>query len=325
MPSLVLTTHQVSCWKSISFFQKVVPQLKFVISSLPTDFGLIFWAHSICHTWEPTQGASRRVGRGVCLLIGALRMPAVLMGGILAGGLPVESWKQSAGFSNALWYSYLPLSSCPLILQSWLSLLQYCGYSWREMGFSSSFPYSWGSLALFTTHLFSPKRGCHQLVQPCAVSPWGRDRAGWFLSPSPKYPNLVLFFVFAPVECWNSPSGRLDLYEFSLILDGCPSEHSPGFPQLPPRAVGAGSPAPAGSQTAQRSVFLLTDAQLGETPSRSLDIWCLIPQLYRHTFVHKWMLVFGCKKGDRKEEYIMPKWCRHQFELDPLSLSLKCL
>lgn len=143
-----------------------------------------------------------------------------------------------------------------------LNTVGIAGEKWVSPVASHTAGVAWHS---FTTHLFSPKKVCHQLVQPCAVSPWGRDRAGWFLSPSPKHPNLVLFFVFAPMECWNSPSGRLDLYKVSLILDGCPSQHSPGFPQLPPRGVGAGSPAPAGSQTVQRSVFLLPDAQLGDS------------------------------------------------------------
>lgn len=98
-----------------------------------------------------------------------------------------------------------------------------------------------------------------------------------------------------------------------------PSQHFPGAPGPGPRGAGVGSQAPVSSITHMGSVCLLTDAQMGKTPSRLLAVQCWIPQLHRGTFVHWQMSNFRYSKSEENKGCLRPPWCWHH---TPVSCSL---
>lgn len=134
------------------------------------------------------------------------------------------------------------------------------------------------------------KRGRHQLVQPCAVPPWGGAALAKLLLPSSMYPNS---FLFSPVQCWNFPLGRLSFYKVSL--GGClPRSTMSRFPPTQLRARGrfAGFCESCGPQ---QGLWPVTQCAGGQESSQVHRYMVLDPaDPHRGIFVHGRMTIFSC-------------------------------
>lgn len=91
-----------------------------------------------------------------------------------------------------------------------------------------------------------------------------------------------LFFLFlqnsariSPQEIWSSTKPL-------LFVSVCSNQHSPGLPWMQPKEAGAGS------ESCWKTISLLLD--VGETPLRSLSLWCWIPQQQQR---HFYLLIMG--------------------------------
>lgn len=128
---------------------------------------------------------------------------------------------------------------------------------------------------------FSHGRGCHQLVQPCTVSPWGRGRVGKLPVTFSTESNFIYFFCNGVLE---APFGKAGLLQILFHLRM--SAQISTLQVFPNHSQGQLHRLLLFPQTTSRSVCLPPDAQMGETPPRSLGIGLQIHNYHRGTFVH---------------------------------------
>lgn len=154
--------------------------------------------------------------------------------------------------------------------------------------------------------LLFPWGRCHNLFQHSAVSSWyilNFSKVPLTLSNASKFG-----FIFAPMVCWNVLSGLLIFYKFLSSVGVCPSQHSPVFPQVHVRGVGADLLAPAGSTACAEVYLTITRGTVGQDYSWSPGILCSVPQLPQRYFYLGVDLIFSFKKEDKGGTYSLP-WC----------------
>lgn len=114
--------------------------------------------------------------------------------------------------------------------------------------------------------------------------------------------------IFAPAVYWNFSTGNLNFHKGFLIC-GWISKivFSSGSQTMAHRDYGQFT-ATVGSKLEPRSVCLLFNSLVSETPPRSLGVWCSIPQLpHKGIFVHGCQIVVGGK--DTNEGHLIRPWC----------------
>ena len=116
---------------------------------------------------------------------------------------------------------------------------------------------------------------------------WGKDDAGkvklFFIAFS-LCPNSIFL---ASVLCWNFYTWNL-AFKKGSINPGCLSKIM--------LSKGSGTMAERGwsqfPQVISKSLWLIPNTQVGQTPPGSLGVCCWIPQRHKHTLVHGLMPIF---------------------------------
>ena len=133
-----------------------------------------------------------------------------------------------------------------------------------------------GQLGRNSPLLFPLQRGCCQIVQPHAMSCWGRVNADKVSLTLSVCPNSFVWVYFLLQWHLESPFVRAG---FLQILS-CPSVSAQvSISRFSLTAAEKGECKFTGSvlQPGLRSVCLLLDAHVGKTPPGFLGMWCWIP------------------------------------------------